>query len=151
MRFLPAVLLLAAAACADTVTLKDGRVLQGEVVSEDEDTVQLKLKSGKLALRRADVTSIERAAVKAAEDPVAQRFAATGTPAVDAARSKALELLRAHEAAAKAAGKEADAAKAELDDAQRDFDALAGKRKALCARVEAGWDKYMAVVKSCGG
>ena len=158
MRFntLPAALLLALAAVApaDSVVMNDGRTLEGEILREDDASLQLRIKGGKVTLRRADVKSVEHSATKpdaAPQDPVAQRFAATGTPAVDAARSKALELFRAHEAAAKVAGKEAEAARAEMDGAQRDFDALTGKRKSLCSRVSAGWDRYMAVVKACGG
>src|SRR5687768_13619125 len=95
-----AALLLALAlspACADTVVLKDGRSLEGEVLSETDDAIQLKIKSGKVTLKRADIQSVARTKTEAPhvqEDPVATRFAVTGNAAVDEARAASLELFR---------------------------------------------------------
>lgn len=43
---------------ADEVTLKDGRVVEGEVTQEDEKVVKLKMKKGTLTLDRKDIVGI---------------------------------------------------------------------------------------------
>jgi hypothetical protein len=60
MRTLFAFLALSAVASADQVTLKDGRVLEGEIVEENEKSVKLKLKMGAMTIDRADVQEIVR-------------------------------------------------------------------------------------------
>lgn len=57
-------LLLAAAlapafARADTVTTKDGRVLEGEIVEDSETTVRIRTAAGTITLRRVEVRSVE--------------------------------------------------------------------------------------------
>lgn len=48
------------AAHADTVYLKNGKALEGEVVKEDADGVVLKLPTGEIKLKAADVETVER-------------------------------------------------------------------------------------------
>jgi hypothetical protein len=52
--------LLATAARADVVTLKDGRVLEGEITQEDDTIVKLKMSKGAMTIHRADIEKIER-------------------------------------------------------------------------------------------
>jgi hypothetical protein len=148
-------LALSSVARADTVLMNDGRSIEGDVLSEDQDFVQLTVKGIKLKLHRSEVKSIERSAgtagAPAPQDPVAQRFSPTGTPAVDAPRSRALEALRTLVSASKGAGKDVDAAQEELDPAQKKLDALTARRKALSGKLNAAWAKYVGVVKACGG
>jgi tetratricopeptide (TPR) repeat protein len=58
--FLCASVVLAASARADTVYLKNGRVLEGSVISEDEKVVVVELASGIVRLAAGDVLRIER-------------------------------------------------------------------------------------------
>jgi len=44
----------------DTVYLKNGKTLEGEVVKEDADGVVLKLPSGEIKLRAAEIEAVER-------------------------------------------------------------------------------------------
>lgn len=63
MRFLLVAVLclgLAAACFADKVTLKDGRVYEGVVLEETEDTVKIKTARTTLTLKREQVASIEK-------------------------------------------------------------------------------------------
>ncbi|MCZ7646561.1 MAG: hypothetical protein M5U26_14955 [Planctomycetota bacterium] len=53
-------LLLAGVAHADLVHLKNGRVMQGEVVSEDDQVVVLKVPYGEVKLRKDQIDFIER-------------------------------------------------------------------------------------------
>jgi tetratricopeptide (TPR) repeat protein len=55
-----AVLLLAPATRADWVHLRSGKALQGEVISQDDDYVVLKVLSGEVKIRTQDVESVER-------------------------------------------------------------------------------------------
>lgn len=64
VRYLLAVLLLAAAFApglvrADTVTTKDGRVLEGEVVEDTETTVKIRTATGTVTLKRSEVRDVE--------------------------------------------------------------------------------------------
>lgn len=47
-------------ASADEITLKDGRVVEGEITQEDEKVVKLKLKKGAMTLDRKDIVGIVR-------------------------------------------------------------------------------------------
>ncbi len=51
---------LALPCAADTVVLKDGRRLEGKVVSEDGETISLILQYGKMTIQKSDVLSIEK-------------------------------------------------------------------------------------------
>ena len=62
-----AIVALAASARADVVVLKDGRRVEGTVVSENADKIQIDTRGGRLELARADVASIERSASKERE------------------------------------------------------------------------------------
>jgi hypothetical protein len=66
-----ALILLAAlplsAAIADEVTLNDGRVLEGEIVSEDDKGLKFKMEKGTLTIDRADVKSVARKPTRAQE------------------------------------------------------------------------------------
>lgn len=45
---------------ADTITMKDGRVLEGRILSEDELTVRIELQYGALEIDRDEISTIER-------------------------------------------------------------------------------------------
>jgi hypothetical protein len=64
MRIIPlvllAVLLIAGAALADIVTLRDGRRLEGKIILETVDVVILKMRYGEMRIRRNDIEKIER-------------------------------------------------------------------------------------------
>jgi hypothetical protein len=53
-----AALALAAAASADEITLKDGRVLKGDVTSDDGKVVKIELRKGSVTVDKTDVVSI---------------------------------------------------------------------------------------------
>ncbi|NUN49064.1 MAG: hypothetical protein HUU15_09580 [Candidatus Brocadiae bacterium] len=53
-------LLLAVPSGADIVTLKDGRVLEGEILSDDGKTVRIRLRKGTVTVTRDQIESIER-------------------------------------------------------------------------------------------
>ncbi len=58
-----AMLLLAAgAARADLITLKDGRVIEGDVISDDGKVVKVKLRMGAVTLEKDQIASIEEKA-----------------------------------------------------------------------------------------
>jgi hypothetical protein len=52
---------------ADVITLKDGRVLEGEIVQDDDKGLKIKLKGGALSIDRKDVASIQRKSTPAQE------------------------------------------------------------------------------------
>ncbi len=58
--FLTASILFTLTVCvrADTVHMKDGRKLEGEIVSESEEKIELKMKYGTMTLRRSDIERI---------------------------------------------------------------------------------------------
>jgi len=56
--FAPGLLACALLVSADEITLKDGRVIEGEVTLDDGTTVKVKLKKGSLTLDRKDVVGI---------------------------------------------------------------------------------------------
>jgi HEAT repeat protein len=60
--FLVALIVFTVAVCAfaDTVYLKDGRKLEGEIVSEGEETIKLKMKYGSITIDRGDIERIEK-------------------------------------------------------------------------------------------
>src|SRR5262245_12514412 len=61
MRYCLALLLLASfGARADWIFLKSGRTLQGEVISQDEKYIVVRVLSGEIKLRTEDVISIDR-------------------------------------------------------------------------------------------
>jgi len=62
MRAFLACLLLAGAAVADLVTMKDGRVLEGDVLSDDGTTVRLRMRLGTINIRKDEIVSIEEKA-----------------------------------------------------------------------------------------
>src|SRR5438477_12273069 len=65
MRYCLAVMLLfCLSARADWVFLKSGRTLQGEVISQDEKYVVVRVLSGEIKLRAEDVISIDRQSVQ---------------------------------------------------------------------------------------
>jgi hypothetical protein len=47
-------------AFADIVHLKDGRTLEGEIISETKDTIRLKMALGEIELKREEIVSIEK-------------------------------------------------------------------------------------------
>lgn len=53
-------LLTATIALADVVHLKDGRKLEGEIVSETEDNIHIKMSLGALTVDRSDIVKIEK-------------------------------------------------------------------------------------------
>ena len=60
---MPALILVIAVgvcALADVVHMKDGRKLEGKIVSEKEETIELKMKYGTITLRRSDIERIEK-------------------------------------------------------------------------------------------
>ena len=61
---LAAALLLLGTASADIITLKSGKVIRGEIVSEDDETVKIKVKVGTITMTssvaRAEIEKIER-------------------------------------------------------------------------------------------
>lgn len=57
---LPLLPLLAPSALADTVHLKNGKTLEGEVVKEDGEVVILRVTDGEIKLRAEDVEAVER-------------------------------------------------------------------------------------------
>jgi len=64
------VLLLVAAAVADTIHLKDGTRLKGEIVSDKEETIRLKMKYGEVTIQKSDIERIERDAPAEKEVPI---------------------------------------------------------------------------------
>ncbi len=54
-----ALLLSAGAAFADLITMKDGRVIEGDVVSDDGKVVKVKMRMGTLTLEKDQIASIE--------------------------------------------------------------------------------------------
>jgi predicted esterase len=63
------VILPVTAALADEITLKDGRVLEGKIIREDELSVTLKLKLGEMTFNRDQIESIEYGPVEEPEQP----------------------------------------------------------------------------------
>jgi poly(3-hydroxybutyrate) depolymerase len=61
--------LLTAAALADKIVLKDGRVLEGEIISATADSVTIKLKLGEATFSRDQIKSIEYGPVEKPEQP----------------------------------------------------------------------------------
>jgi len=61
-------ILLGVTYAADTVTLKDGTVIQGEIVEETPETVVVKLKFGKASYARAEIKEIVKATTAASEN-----------------------------------------------------------------------------------
>lgn len=56
---LAAVLTLSTAAVADIITLRDGRVIEGDVIADDGKTVKVKVRFGALTFDREQILSIE--------------------------------------------------------------------------------------------
>ncbi|KAF0245753.1 MAG: hypothetical protein FD180_1360 [Planctomycetota bacterium] len=56
---LAAVVLAAGTARADLITLKDGRVIEGDVISDDGKVVKVKLRMGALTIEKDKIVSIE--------------------------------------------------------------------------------------------
>lgn len=56
---LAALLALSSAAAADIITLKDGRVIEGDVIADDGKTVKVKVRFGALTFDRDQILSIE--------------------------------------------------------------------------------------------
>lgn len=54
------VVAFAAVALADTIKRKDGSVVEGEITSEDDESVTIKHRLGDITIKRADIESIER-------------------------------------------------------------------------------------------
>ncbi|MEK7468854.1 MAG: hypothetical protein AAB074_15885 [Planctomycetota bacterium] len=52
---------------ADVIKLKDGRVLDGEIIQDDEKVLKIKVKNGALTIDRKDVASIEKKSTPAQE------------------------------------------------------------------------------------
>ncbi|MEI6232531.1 MAG: hypothetical protein WCT04_05735 [Planctomycetota bacterium] len=71
IRFLCNLLVFTAAfsmvARAEIVTMSDGRVIEGEVVSETETTIVLKVISGKMTLKREEIQNIDKKKSAAAQ------------------------------------------------------------------------------------
>lgn len=61
-RFAATFLLCIPLASADEVTLKDGRIIEGEVTQEDDKVVKVKLRKGAMTIDRKDVVTIVRKA-----------------------------------------------------------------------------------------
>ena len=77
---------LAGGVSADIITLKNGRVIEGDVIKDDGTTVKVKLKYGALTLERSEIASIE-------EKPTPEQEYETRVAALDATDAKAqLEL-----------------------------------------------------------
>ncbi len=57
---LVAALTLSVCVSADTIHMRDGRKLEGKIVSQKEETIELKMKYGTITLRRSDIERIER-------------------------------------------------------------------------------------------
>lgn len=62
-----AVVLFAGSAIADEVKKKDGTVLEGEIIAEDDDSVTIKHRLGEIKIPRKEVESIEKKPVKSVE------------------------------------------------------------------------------------
>lgn len=87
--------------CADTLVLKDGRKLEGEVVEETDAGVKFKMKGGIVSFKKDEVVLVTKGGpggadvpkpaekVAGAEIPRADRRAASGNPVVDEARKRA--------------------------------------------------------------
>ncbi len=75
--FLLVVLLLVATAAADVLVLKDGRRVDGTIVSETADKIRIKTSFGETEYARADVVNIERGKSKAQQ--LSEREAAAKT------------------------------------------------------------------------
>ena len=52
---------------ADVITLKDGRILEGEILQDDDKVLKIKVKNGALTIDRKDVVSIEKKSAPAQE------------------------------------------------------------------------------------
>lgn len=94
-----AVLMTAAVAGGDTLVLKDGRKLEGEVVEETDALVKFKIRGAVVSFKKDEVTSLTRggntdAAQSASEKsaspiPRAERSRASGSADVDEVRKRA--------------------------------------------------------------
>ncbi|MBI3267417.1 MAG: hypothetical protein HYZ53_00225 [Planctomycetes bacterium] len=133
----------------DTIVLKDGRTMSGEILQENADGVILKLRGIKVTLRRDEVQSVQRGDAASssgpeAVDPVLERFAPTGKPSVDACRAKSLSLLRAREKAVEAVqASPASSAKAQLEaahvrakSAEKPLAGIGARRSAAAAQFD---------------
>ena len=60
-------------AFADVVHLKDGRLLEGEIISETKDTVTLKMALGEISVKREEIQSIEKKPWTPPEKPQDQK------------------------------------------------------------------------------
>lgn len=154
-------LLLASIARADTVAMKDGRTLHGEIVVENDQSVVLKMKGIQVTLKREEIDAIHKGEAQdgggaaGADDPVASRFSRTGQTSVDAARAASLDLWRALEKADSEAKKDASdpsGLRGQLASAQKKLDAMGKEEDALrkkvndtCARFNEEVGKYNAL------
>lgn len=150
MLALGACLLLASVARPDTVVMKDGRTMHGDVVSEDGSKVVLRMKGIQVTLKRAEIDAIHKGegesagGAAGADDPVAARFSRAGNPSVDAARKTSLDSWRALEKAEAEAEKDASdpsglrgqlaSAQKKRDSMRKDFDRLKKKKADLRAK-----------------
>jgi len=159
LAILCAFVVLAAAARADTVYLRNGRVLEGSVVSEDDKVVVVELASGVIRLPAGDVLRIERTPPGEAlvTELRAMSRAGRGAEALerlkresgdlpgDRARAIRVELLRAEAARLEKGLRLAEAYRTLLEvmtlaprdaDVARGVDRLASKLHALRALVK---------------
>ncbi len=96
-----ALLLLGAAAAADEVRTRDGRVIEGKVLQDDAAGVKIRLRfGGEITVARADVASVERKDLP--EDAVAKKRSALAAADVEgrwalALEAKELKVRRAYE------------------------------------------------------
>ncbi len=153
-------LLLASAAHSDTVVMKDGRTLRGDVVSEDDSKIILRMKGIQVTLKRAEIDKIQKGegadagGGTGADDPVAARFARAGNPSVDAARASSLELWRALEKAEAEAKKDASdpsGLRGQLAPAQKKLNAMEKEDGALLKRINDSVGRINEDVGKCNG
>lgn len=153
-----ACLLLASVACPDTVVMKDGRTMRGDVVSEDESKVVLRMKGIQVTLKRAEIDAIHKGegegGAAGAEDPVAARFARAGNPSVDAARKTSLDFWRALEKAEAEARKDASdpsGHRGQLASAQKKLDAMQKEDDGLLKKINDSVARINEDVGKCNG
>jgi hypothetical protein len=60
-------------AFADMVHLKDGRTLEGKIISETKDTITLKMALGEVSIKREEIKEIEKKPWTPPEKPQAQK------------------------------------------------------------------------------
>ncbi len=151
-----ALLLAALPASADTVVLKDGRRMSGEIVADDAAGVQLKTRGITVTFKRDEIAVVEKgeaAAPASPDDPVAQRFAAAGVPEVDRMRRRAHGLLEAADKAAAEARKDrsdADGVRGQLEAVEKRIENGRSEREKLVTRYDSARAKYDDAASKCG-